>query len=114
MHPLLQCCTTERTTWEVKRYLPMISQRTEVSQADLLFLFETFPLTAYQSVFYDAHRALATRRIAHRDPKDINILALTYQLQVPLWTADPDLLELSDIQTVATDQLRRLLPSIEV
>lgn len=53
--------------------------------------------------------ALATERIGERDPKDIDILALTYRLKAPLWTADRDLQDLDDIQTVTTVELRQIL-----
>jgi predicted nucleic acid-binding protein len=107
--PLFRFMTTERTTWEVKRYIPMIAERSGVPEAEVLTLFETFPLTAYQSSFYEEHLALATERIGRRDPKDIDILALTYRLEASLWTADPDLRELDDIHTVSTEELRPLV-----
>lgn len=106
---LLRCVTTERTTWEVKRYIPMISEQSGVPEAEVLALFEMFPLIAYQSSFYEDHITLATERIGKRDPKDIDILALTYRLKTPLWTADRDLRDLADIQTVTTGELHRIL-----
>lgn len=102
---LFQCITTERTTWEVKRYIPTIADRSGVPEDEVLSLFETFPLTAYQSTFYEARIDHATRQIGERDPNDIDILALTYQTGAPLWTADRDLREVTDIQTVTTDDL---------
>ena len=61
------------------------------------------------SSFYEAHVVLATERIGARDPKDIDILALTYALRAPLWTADQDLRDLDDIQTVITRELYQIL-----
>ena len=106
---LFQCATTERTTWEVKRYIPMIADRSGVLAGDVLSLFETFPLMAHQSGFYEASIARATRQIGDRDPKDIDILALTYRMGVPLWTEDQDLQDVEDIQTVTTDDLCALI-----
>lgn len=106
---LFRCVTTERTTWEVKRYIPMIAERSDVPEAEVLALFETFPLMAYQSSFYEAYSALATERIGGRDPKDIDILALAYRLRTPLWTEDHDLQGLNDIQTVTTEELRQII-----
>jgi predicted nucleic acid-binding protein len=102
---LFQCITTERTTWEVKRYIPTIADRSGVAENEVLYLFETFPLTAYQSAFYEAQMDHAARQVGERDSNDIDILALTYQTGAPLWTADRDLLEVADIQTVTTDDL---------
>ena len=107
--PLFRCVTTERTTWEVKRYIPMIAERSGVPEADVLALFETFPLTAHQSSFYEEHLSLATTNIGARDPKDIDILALTYRLGTSLWTADPDLRDIEDIHTISTEELREIL-----
>ena len=56
-----------------------------LSSEEILYLFETFPLKAYQSGFYEAYTSRATERIADRDPKDIDILALTYKIEAPLW-----------------------------
>ena len=111
---LLHCVTTERTTWEVKRYIPMISERSGEPEEEVLALFEMFPLTAYQSSFYEEHMVLATERIGERDPKDIDILALTYRLKAPLWTADRDLQDLDDIQTVTTGELHQILSREEL
>ena len=106
---LFQCVTTERTTWEVKRYIPMIAGRSGVSEEDILYLFETFPVEAYQSGFYEAHISRAAERIGDRDPKDIDILALTYKMEAPLWTQDRDLQDVGDIQTVTTEDLCKLM-----
>ena len=105
---LFQCVTTEHTTWEVKKYIPMISAQSGVSEESILFAFETFPLTAHQASFYDTFVKHATEQISHRDPKDIDILALTYRLKTPLWTEDLDLQNVQDIQTVSTEKLLKL------
>lgn len=105
---LFQCVTAEHTTWEVKKYIPMISARSGVSEEDILFVFETFPLTAHQASFYDTCMKRAEEQISHRDPKDVDILALTYRLKTPLWTEDLDLQNVQDIQTVSTEELFKL------
>ena len=106
---LFRCVTTERTTWEVKRYIPMIADRSGVSEEEILYLFEAFPLGAYPSGFYEAHISRATERIGDRDPKDVDILALTYKMKAPLWTHDRDLQCVRDIQTVTTEDLCKLM-----
>lgn len=103
--PLFRHLTTERTTWEVKRYLPMISARSGVAEREVLQLFELFPLTAYQSVFYERFIPRADQQVGTRDPRDVDILALAYRLGAPLWTADRDLQEVPDVQIVTTEDL---------
>jgi len=46
--------TTERTTWEVKKYFPELAVHTEKSPADLLLLFELIPVRACQSKEYES------------------------------------------------------------
>lgn len=107
----LHVVTTEHTTWEVKRYIPMISSRSGVPEEIVLELFETFPLIAYQSSAYETSLSKATNQIGLRDPKDVDIFALTYHLGAPLWTEDPDLISVSDIQTVTTQELFAIIQS---
>ena len=65
-------------------------------------------MNAHQSSLYDEHIDRATTRTGDRDAKDIDILALTYQLGAPLWTADDDLLDVYDIETVTTGELEQI------
>ena len=107
--PLFRHLTTERTTWEVKRYLPTISARSGVAESQLLDLFEIFPLTACQSIFYESFIPRAVQSVGQRDPHDVDILALAYLLGAPLWTADRDLQDVPDIQVVTTEELIELI-----
>lgn len=104
-NPLFFFVTTERTTWEVKRYISVIAERLEIAEIEVLNTFEDFPIRAYQSYFYETAIGRATNAIGHRDPKDIDILALTYHLGTPLWTHDADLQTIEGIQTVTTQDL---------
>ena len=47
--PLFLFVTTELTTWKVKKYIPEIAERLEISEIEMLETFEDFPLVAYQS-----------------------------------------------------------------
>ncbi len=104
-NPLFFFVTTERTTWEVKRYISVIAERLGIAEIEVLNTFEDFPIRAYQSYFYEIAIGRATNAIGHRDPKDIDILALTYHLGTPLWTHDADLQTIEGIQTVTTQDL---------
>ena len=103
--PLFLFVTTERTTWEVKKYIPEIAERLEISEIEMLETFEDFPLVAYQSDLYSSALSRAKNRIGLRDPKDVDILALVYHLRTPLWTQDLDLIDIEDIQTITTQDL---------
>ena len=57
--PRFELLTTERTTWEVKKYLPELSDYTERSPADLLLLCElisgkSMPVRGTRSLLTDS------------------------------------------------------------
>ena len=111
--PLFLFVTTERTTWEVKKYIPEIAERLEISEIEMLETFEDFPLVAYQSDIYSPALSQAKNKIGLRDPKDVDILALAYHLGTPLWTHDLDLIDIEDIQTITTQDLLTVIATNE-
>ncbi|MCI0691668.1 PIN domain-containing protein [candidate division KSB1 bacterium] len=92
--------TTERKTWEVKRYIPLISVKTGVPQERVLQAFELFPIVAYQDAFFDEQKSRALELIGKRDPTDADLLALTLKLQCPLWSHDQDFQNIKEIAVV--------------
>ena len=66
------------------------------------------PLRIYEPAFYHNQRAEAERRIAHRDPHDVDLLALALQLECPIWSNDADFEE-AEIELYTTAQLLRRL-----
>ena len=111
--PLFLFFTTERTTWEVKRYIPVISERLGIAEIEIFNTFDSFPIMAYQSNLYSPALSRATNAIGHRDSKDIDILAIAYHLRITLWTHDLDLIEIEDIQTVTTQDLLTIIATNE-
>lgn len=94
--------TTERTTWEVKKYMPKISVQTALAESELIKNFERIPIVAKQTSEYDAKRNQAEDLIARRDPKDVDILALALKFNVPIWTNDDDFKGLTELQIFTT------------
>ncbi len=88
--PNLELLTTERTTWEVKKYLPRLAAKTGMGSEDVLRLFELIPVRACQSEEYEVSRPVAQRLIGARDPFDVDILALALETGAPLWSNDSD------------------------
>lgn len=111
--PLFLFATTERTTWVVKKYIPEIAERLEISEIEMLETFEDFPLVAYQSDLYSSALSRARNKIGPRDPKDVDILALAYHLGTLLWTHDLDLIDIEDIQTITTQDLLTIIATNE-
>ncbi len=94
----------ERTTWEVKRYLPLLSRKSGVSEADLLLAFEQLPLEAVGDSEY-LHCFPTVVEMALRDPKDRDLAALALARGATVWSHDKDLLELSGLRTVTDHDL---------
>ena len=108
-NPNLELLTTERTTWEVKKYLPELAVYIEKSPADLLLLFELIPVRAWQSKEYDSSLSKAEHSIGDRDPHDVDILALTLETGAPLWSNDSDFEEIEKITLLKTKDIIDLI-----
>lgn len=101
--------TTERKTWEVKRYIPMISAKTGVPEERVLRAFESFPVVAFQDAFFDEQKSRALELIGGRDPTDADLLALTLKLNYPLWSHDRDFQNIQEITLVTIDDLLAIM-----
>ncbi|MCH8317771.1 MAG: hypothetical protein IIA88_04640 [Bacteroidetes bacterium] len=97
--------TTEYTTWEVKKYIPMVAEKSEVKEIDILKAFEKFPILSIQSKYYNDKLHQAQKLIGSRDPKDVDILALSLKLDYPIWTEDKDFEKIEEITLFKTVQL---------
>lgn len=89
---------------EVNTYVPKMAQKLDVSPAFLRYALDLLPLTVYEPKSYRRSLKKAKLQIAHRDPRDVEILALTLELERPLWTNDKDF-EDTTIQTFTTAEL---------
>jgi predicted nucleic acid-binding protein len=94
----------EVTITEVRRYLPQAALKIGVEAAILEFALDLLPLTAYSARTYRQSIADARRRIGKRDPKDVDVLALTLHLGLPLWSNDRDF-EQAGIEYLTTARL---------
>jgi predicted nucleic acid-binding protein len=103
--------TTERKTWEVKRYIPMISAKTGVPEERVLRAFELFPIVAFQDSFFDEEKNHALELIGKRDPTDADLLALALKLNDPLWSHDHDFRNIQEITVVTIDDLLAMMQS---
>jgi predicted nucleic acid-binding protein len=104
--------TTEYTTWEVKKYLPEFSTESGIPESELFYTFDHYPIVAIPPFVYDEKRQQAEVLIAPRDPKDVDILALTLKLDIPLWTNDRDFDNISEIKTFTTAELLEKLNTL--
>jgi len=97
--------TTEYTTWEVKKYIPEISADTGMPESELFEAFDRFPIASKPANDYDEKRKHAEELIAHRDPKDVDILALALKFDIPIWTNDRHFNNLSEVKIFTTAEI---------
>jgi predicted nucleic acid-binding protein len=112
-NPNFDLLTTERTTWEVKKYLPQLAEYTEETSAHLLSLFELIPLRACQSKEYETSLSMARLLVGDRDPCDVDILALTLETRVPLWSNDSDFENIDEITLFKTEDVIELVKFLD-
>lgn len=89
---------------EVRRYLPKLAEKLGVSRDFLAYALDLLPLTTCSPKTYRRSLKTARIQIAHRDPGDVEILALALALQRPLWTNDKDF-GATSVQTLTTAEL---------
>jgi predicted nucleic acid-binding protein len=120
--PLFEFITTEFTTWEVKKYIPSFARKlqqrleragTIVSIAKIerrLFSeLDDLPIETVYPRFYEDKLADAGRLIGHRDPKDVDLLALALKTGNPIWSDDKDFEGIAQITLLKTKHLLQLL-----
>lgn len=90
-HPV-EVVTTQNVLAEVEEYLPILADRFKVDleKAEKGFRLLKLRIAVQPRAVYEAHLEEAERRIAHIDPDDVELLALTLALKIPLWTNDKD------------------------
>jgi len=96
---------TERTTWEVKRYIPFLARKLGLAELEILSAFESLPITAYQSRYYSEYLPRAHTLSGGRDEKDVDILALALTAGAPLWSQDRDFEHIEEIVWITTEEM---------
>ncbi|KKU12498.1 MAG: Nucleotide-binding protein, PIN domain protein [Parcubacteria group bacterium GW2011_GWC2_45_7] len=86
--PRFSFITTEFTTLEVQRYLPLISEKSGVPHHELEEALRLLPIKVFKRFVYRLTLDEAHRHIGHIDPNDTDILALALCMDAPLWSND--------------------------
>ena len=89
--PRLRVVTTQFTLNEVRRYLPMMAAKYDLSLEKLERDLELLPLQTISEPHYRSRLAEARRHLGKRDPDDIALAALALTYQIPFWSHDKDL-----------------------
>ena len=80
----------EPTREEVRGFIPELARDLDEDPEWLRLVLALLPLEPYPRQSYEAHLEEAERRIAQRDPDDVEVLALVLELGSPLWSNDND------------------------
>ena len=86
----IEFAATAHTIAEIRKYLPSVAKAVARSEELLEMSLRLLPLVIYDRRIYRAQLKEAERRIAKRDPNDVDLLALALRLDAPLWSNDRD------------------------
>ncbi len=112
-HPQVQeVFTTEHTFAEVEDYASVLARKKRLPSDILLLTVAALPITLVNRSRYAKSLAEARRRIAGRDPDDVDLLALALHFRIPIWSNDRDFKE-GNIDLFTTERLLRHLRVIE-
>jgi predicted nucleic acid-binding protein len=75
---------------EVFEYLAPLAKKKRLHLDTLLLALAALPVTVVDRSEYEHHLAEAKRRMAKRDPDDVDVLALALDLNLPVWSNDND------------------------
>jgi len=93
-HPLVEeILTTDVTLAEVQEYAPQLAKRKRLALDVILMAVAALPVTVVEQAVYRASLPEARRRMARRDPDDVEILALALHSGLPVWSNDNDFTE---------------------
>ncbi len=111
-HPSIEeLFTTQHTFSEVEEYSTVLAGKKRLRADIVLLAVAALPVTILTRAHYAGDLPEATRLIGHRDPDDVELLALALHLQVPLWSNDKDF-EHVGIELFTTERLLRRLAII--
>ena len=107
-HSHLEVVSTSLNIKEVWEYLPVMAGKYGIAVELLESQFQLLAVREYEPKDYHGSIALARRKIGKRDPDDIDLLALSLELGIPIWSNDGDFEE-AGIERYTTAQLLKKL-----
>jgi predicted nucleic acid-binding protein len=112
-HPEIdEVVTTEATLVEVREYAIQLGRKKKLAPDMMLLTVAALPVSIISPEVYQGAMAEARRLIGWRDPDDVEILAMTLQLKIPLWSNDNDF-EGCGIERFTTAEILRKLGIFE-
>lgn len=104
----LKVVSTRTTLEEVREYLPKMAEAYGVALELLDGRLRLLGVRAYDRAEYEKLIPRAARRIAARDPDDVELLALALALGIPVWSNDSDF-EQTGVEWLTTARLLKEL-----
>ncbi|HVZ81424.1 MAG TPA: PIN domain-containing protein [bacterium] len=89
-HSHLEVVTTSLNIKEVREYLPVMAGKYGIAVELLESQFQLLAVREYEPKEYHGSMAIARRKIGKRDPDDIDLLALSLERKIPIWSNDGD------------------------
>jgi predicted nucleic acid-binding protein len=93
---------------EVFEYVPSLAKKKRLDLDTLLLACAALPVTVVEQSEYEGKLSTARRRIAKRDPDDVDVLALALHLNVAVWSNDSDF-EDTGVEWHTTAELLKML-----
>jgi predicted nucleic acid-binding protein len=84
----IEIATTEFNIDEVREYIGVIAEKYGLGEEVLESQLKLLPLRIYQRNFYEDFLDIASKRLAATDEDDVDLLALSLKLKVPVWSND--------------------------
>jgi predicted nucleic acid-binding protein len=97
--------STEYPIKEVKKYLPLISKKSEVSIEEILEALFLLPIRIFSLNHYKTELKKADKVIGKIDKKDVDILALSSRENCLVWSEDKDFRNINEINLIRTKDL---------
>ncbi|MCX6603460.1 MAG: PIN domain-containing protein [Acidobacteria bacterium] len=107
--PDLELFTTTHTFDETLEYLPVLAAHKGLRLERMERALQTVPIRIVPADEFASSRDEAARRMAQRDPEDVDLLALAMHLGLTVWTNDRDF-AIAGLSVVSTAQLLALIP----
>ena len=99
----------QHTLFEVEKYLPTVAAKVGQAELALFREFQLLPVTAVQPRQYDSQLERARILIGDRDPKDVHVLALALEMNLPIWSEDRDFEDLPNVTVYKTAEMLALI-----
>jgi len=96
---------------EVEEYAGVLARKKRLRADVVLLAVSALPVTVVPREEFSRSVSEAVRRIGHRDPEDVDLLALALHLRIPIWSNDHDFEEVR-VERFTTESLLRHLKII--